>query len=259
MQADDQPVILKEWHGAVLFVTLNRPGVSNVLNPELLREFSNIWAEASSPACRVVVLTGAGRNFCGGADLSAQWGDAGGMPLRDLFHPPYLAMAAFQKPIIAAINGAAAGGGLGLALASDIRIAAEGARLVPGWAQIGLVPDLGASWFAPRLVGEARAFEWFASGRAMDTAEALALGLVTEVVPRETLVARALERAQALAAQPGNAVALTKRLLAESRKNALAEQLEAEVKIQDLAIAAPERAAQIAAHMASFTKTAART
>jgi len=257
-EVDEQPVILRAWHSAVLLVTLNRPRVSNVLNSELLQEFSNIWAEAASAACRAVVLTGAGRNFCGGADLSAPWPDRGGMPLRDVFHPPYLAMAACQKPIIAAINGSAAGGGLGLALASDIRIAAEGARLVPGWAQIGLVPDLGASWFAPRLIGEARTFEWFASGRAMPVAEALGIGLVSEVVPQETLIERALQRAQALAAQPGNAVALTKQLLADSRKNDLAGQLETEVKYQALALAAPERAAQVAERMASFNKTKAK-
>jgi 2-(1,2-epoxy-1,2-dihydrophenyl)acetyl-CoA isomerase len=255
-ETDENPVILTAWHGAVLLVTLNRPGVSNGLNPALLEAFSKIWVAAASPACRAVVLTGAGRNFCGGADLSLSWGDKGGMELRNSFHPPFLAMIACQKPVIAAVNGAAAGGGLGLALAADIRILAEGARLVPGWAQIGLVPDLGASWLAPRLIGEARTFEWFASGRAMPAAEALAIGLVNEVVPPEALVERALQRAQALAAQPGNAVALTKQLLGESRKNGLADQLEAEVKFQALAIAAPERDAQVAARMASFAKAA---
>jgi 2-(1,2-epoxy-1,2-dihydrophenyl)acetyl-CoA isomerase len=253
-EAGGQPVILRAWHGKVLLVTLNRPHVSNGLNPELLAAFSQVWAEAASPDCRAVVLTGAGRNFCGGADLSAIQAGQSSTDLRDVFHPPFLAMAACQKPVITAINGAAAGGGLGLALASDIRIAADSARFVPGWVQIGLVPDLGGSWFAPRLIGEARTFEWFASGRPMPAAEALGIGLVSEVVPAENLVERALQRAQALAEQPGEAVALTKRLLALSRKNALAEQLEAEVEWQALAIAAPTRAEQVAARMASFKK-----
>jgi 2-(1,2-epoxy-1,2-dihydrophenyl)acetyl-CoA isomerase len=252
-----ESVILTEWHDNVLLVTLNRPSVSNGLNPALLQAFSKVWVEAEAERCRVVVLTGAGRNFCGGADLSAQRQNTGASELRDVFHPSYLAMAACCKPIIAAINGAAAGGGLGLALASDIRIAAEDARLVPGWVQIGLVPDLGASWYAPRLIGEGRAFAWFASGRAMPAAEAHAIGLVSELVAPENLVETALARARALAEQPGEAVALTKRLLAASRGNGLADQLEAEIRLQDVALAAPSRAAQVAARMARFAKAKA--
>jgi 2-(1,2-epoxy-1,2-dihydrophenyl)acetyl-CoA isomerase len=250
----DEPVLLTAWHGGVMLVTFNRPAVSNGLNIALLQAFSKLWADAAAEQCRAVVLTGAGRNFCGGADLSTPRPNGVAAELREAFHPPYLAMAACQKPIIAAINGAAAGGGLGLALAADIRIAAEDARLVPGWVQIGLVPDLGGSWFAQRLIGEARAFEWFATGRQMPASEALAIGLVNEVVPAESLVAAALRRAQTLAEQPGNAVTLTKRLLAQARGNGLADQLEAEIKYQELAIAAPRRTEQVAARMARFAK-----
>jgi 2-(1,2-epoxy-1,2-dihydrophenyl)acetyl-CoA isomerase len=252
-----EAVLLTAWHGHVLLVTLNRPSVSNGLNADLLEAFSKVWLDAASAQCRAVVLTGAGRNFCGGADLAAQRSDAGAAELRNAFHPPFLAMAACQKPVIAAINGAAAGGGLGLALASDMRIAAEDARFVPGWVQIGLVPDLGASWFAPRLIGEARAFAWFVSGRAMPAAEAMAIGLVSEVVPAASLVETALQRAQALADQPGNAAALTKNLLAASRHSGLADQLEAEIRFQDLALAAPRRTEQVAARMARFAKAKA--
>jgi 2-(1,2-epoxy-1,2-dihydrophenyl)acetyl-CoA isomerase len=253
-----ESVLQTAWHDNVMLITLTRPSVSNGLNPELLQAFSKVWAEAAAERCRAVVLTGAGRNFCGGADLAAPRTNTGAAELREVFHPAYLAMAACRKPIIAAINGAAAGGGLGLALASDIRIAAEDARLVPGWVQIGLVPDLGASWFAPRLIGEGRAFAWFASGRPMPAAEALAIGLVSEVVPATSLVETALVRAQALAGQPGDAVALTKRLLAESRGSGLADQLEAEIRFQDLALAAPHRAQQVAARMARFAKASPR-
>jgi 2-(1,2-epoxy-1,2-dihydrophenyl)acetyl-CoA isomerase len=249
-----EPVVLTAWHGHVLLVTLNRPSVSNGLDVELLEAFSNVWVDAASTQCRAVVLTGAGRNFCGGADLSARRANVGAAELRNIFHPPYLAMASCQKPIIAAVNGAAAGGGLGLALAADLRIAAENARFVPGWVQIGLVPDLGASWFAPRVIGEARAFAWFASGRQLLAAEALAIGLVNEVVPAGGLIEAALQRAQTLADQPGDAVVLTKRLLAASRANGLADQLEAEIRFQDIALAAPTRAEQVAARMARFAK-----
>lgn len=220
----------------------------------MLHALSQAWADAAADKCRAVVLTGAGKNFCAGADLAAATANPGEMDLRRAFHPQLLALAALQKPVIAAINGAAAGGGLGLALAADIRIMAEGARLVPAWVQIGLVPDLGASWYAVRLLGEGRAFDWFASGDAMSTERAALWGVANSVVPAAQLVERALERAEVLAGQPGLAVPLTKRLLSEASANNLAGQLEAEIRAQRQAHLAPDRSEQVAARMASFSK-----
>lgn len=246
--------VLTERRGPVLLVTLNRPQVSNALNPDMLRALSAAWLKAKDETCRAVVLTGAGRHFCAGADLACAMEQPEEMDLRKAFHPQLLALAALEKPVIAAINGAAAGGGLSLALAADIRILAEGALLVPAWVQIGLAPDLGASLYATRLIGEARAFEWLTTGDAMSAERALSLGLTNEIAPSHTLVDRALERAQALAAQPGNAVMLTKQLLAQARTNGLADQLEAEIRVQALAHAAPCRTEQVAARMAKFAK-----
>lgn len=244
-----------EWDGDVLVVTLNRPSVSNAMNPEMLKALSRSWNTASASRCRAVVITGSGRNFCAGADLAFAAADPESMNLRSAFHPRLLALAALDKPVIAAINGAAAGGGLSFALAADIRIMAENGRLVPAWVDIGLVPDLGASWFATRLLGVARTFDWFASGNAVFASEALELGLTNEVVSPDTLVDRAIEKAKALAAQPGNAVALTKRLLLEAHGRSLADQLEEEIRYQRLAHASSDRKSQIAARMANFDKT----
>ncbi len=248
------PTVLTERRGDVLLVTLNRPQVSNALNPDMLRGLSEAWIEAAGETCHAVVLTGAGRNFCAGADLATAAENPGDMDLRRAFHPQLLALAALKKPVIAAINGAAAGGGLGLALAADLRIMSDNARLVPAWVQIGLAPDLGASWYATRLLGEARAFDWFTMGESMSAERALSLGLANEVTPPDALVARALNRAQALAAQPGLAVPLTKQLLAQARRNGLADQLEAEIRIQTMAHATPGRTEQVAARMASFAR-----
>lgn len=252
--SDPTAPVLSEWRGVVMLVTLNRPRASNAMNPAMLRELSRVWAEASEEKCRAVVITGAGRNFCAGADLAAATANSEEMSLRRAFHPQLLAFAALNKPVIAAINGAAAGGGLSLALAADIRIMAEDARLVPAWVQIGLAPDLGASWFAPRLLGEARTFEWFASGEAMSAERAVAFGVASKTAPPDSVVECALERAQMLASQPGNAVALTKKALAEARGAKLADQLETEIGLQQLAHQAPNRREQVAARMARFAK-----
>jgi 2-(1,2-epoxy-1,2-dihydrophenyl)acetyl-CoA isomerase len=248
------PAVVTERRGAVLLVTLNRPHVSNALNPDMLRALSAAWLEAKDENCRAVVLTGAGRHFCAGADLAAAMERPGEMDLRHTFHPQLLALAALEKPVIAAINGAAAGGGLGLALAADIRIMTDSARLVPAWVQIGLAPDLGASWYATRLLGEARAFDWFTTGDPMAAQRALELGLANEITVLDGLLDRALERAQALASQPGRAVTLTKQLLAQARSNGLADQLEAEVRTQAMAHAAPSRTKQVAARMAKYIR-----
>lgn len=252
--SDSQPTIIIERHGAVLLVTLNRPDKANALNPALLAGLDRAWDEAEDESCRAVVIAAAGKNFCAGGDLAAGRAEPDAMDLRRAFHPRLLRLAALAKPVVAAINGAVAGAGLGLALAADIRILAEDARMVPAWVQIGLVPDFGASWFAARLIGEARTFEWFATGRVMPAAEALSIGLASEIVSPAVLVDRALELAQALAAQPGNAVALTKRLLAQVQRHGLAEQLEAEAAASAAAHRAPDREKQVAARLASFAK-----
>jgi 2-(1,2-epoxy-1,2-dihydrophenyl)acetyl-CoA isomerase len=247
-------VVLTERQGAVLLVTLNRPEQLNALNPELLGALAETWHDAGDPEIRAVVVTGAGRGFCAGADLHGFAGSrhpgSGGM--RHTFHPHILGLANLAKPVIAAVNGTAAGAGLSVALAADVRMCSETARFVPAFAKIGLGPDCGASYFLPRIVGYPRAFEWLASARPLSAAEALAWGLVNRVVASESLLVEALELATQMADMPGLAVAVTKRLLAHPSAS-LAEQLEREAAAQVEAAAAPGRGAARAAVVAAIS------
>src|SRR5438128_958899 len=175
--------------GAVLTITLNRPDVLNALNAATHKALAAALKEARADDVRAVVITGAGRGFCVGQDLT-EFRDATGDiadRLRASYHPNILAIRALGKPVIAAVNGAAAGAGLSLACACDIRIAADAAVFVPAFVNIGLVPDSGGSFFIARLLGSARAFEWMTSGRTLTAAEAQAWGLVSEVVEADSL------------------------------------------------------------------------
>jgi len=232
------PVLLTKRHDGVLVATLNRPDRLNALNSELVDALAAAWDEARDPEVRAVVLTGAGRGFCAGADLR-QAPDGRPRPggLRGSYNPVMLAMAALEKPVLAAVNGPAAGAGLALALAADIRVASTGARFVPAFVRIGVVPDNGGSWFAVRALGYSAAFEWLASGREFSAAEALQRGLVCDVVEPDDLLEATMARARALAAMPGRAVGLTKLLLNAALANNLAQQLEAEADYQALAVA----------------------
>jgi 2-(1,2-epoxy-1,2-dihydrophenyl)acetyl-CoA isomerase len=220
--------------GAVLTITLNRPDVLNALNAQVHAGLFAALEEARDPAVRAVVLTGAGRGFCVGQDL--QEFRSGGADvaenLRMNYHRNVLAIRALEKPVIAAVNGAAAGAGLSLALACDARIAGESARFVPAFIKIGLVPDSGGTWLVRRLLGAARAFEWLTTGRRLDAGEALAWGLVSEVVPDAELEERAHEVAELFAAMPTRAVWETKRLLDAAETATFAEQLELEARAQ---------------------------
>jgi 2-(1,2-epoxy-1,2-dihydrophenyl)acetyl-CoA isomerase len=229
------PSVLTRWEDDVLVVTMNRPHVANALDSTLLQELLRAFETASDGGCGAIILTGSGRNFCAGADIKAYQRDPTALQLRSAFYPPLLALAALRKPVIAALNGAVAGGAIGFALAADIRIMATAARFVPSWVDIGLVPDLGTSWMLPRMIGCSRAFEWIASGEPMLAERALALGLANEIVPDGTLLERALASAQRLAKKPRFAIALTKQLLFDSLGRSFAEQLEAEAVQQALA------------------------
>jgi 2-(1,2-epoxy-1,2-dihydrophenyl)acetyl-CoA isomerase len=220
--------------GAVLTITLNRPDVLNAFNAAMHRALGAALAEARDPGVRAVVITGAGRGFCVGQDLNEFRAAAGdiGERLRSTYHPNVLAIRALEKPVIAAVNGPAAGAGISFACACDIRIASDNATFVPAFVNIGLVPDSGATFFVTRLVGYAGAFEWLSSGRRLTAAEAHAWGLVSEVVEAEALAARAAELAAQLAALPTRAIGETKRLLDAAHTTPLPEQLELEAWAQ---------------------------
>jgi 2-(1,2-epoxy-1,2-dihydrophenyl)acetyl-CoA isomerase len=223
--------------GAVLTITLNRPDVLNAFNADMHRALAAALKEARVPEVRAVVVTGAGRGFCVGQDLTEFREAPGdiGTRLRGNYHPNVLAIRALEKPVIAAVNGPAAGAGLSFACACDLRIAADDATFVPAFINIGLVPDSGGTYFVRRLLGTARAFEWLATGRRLTAAEAHAWGLLSEVVEADRLAARAAELAAELAALPTRGVAMTKRLLDHADHTTLEEQLELEAQLQTAA------------------------
>jgi 2-(1,2-epoxy-1,2-dihydrophenyl)acetyl-CoA isomerase len=220
--------------GGVLTLTLNRPDVLNAFNSSLHKEFLASLKEAADQEVRAVVITGAGRGFCVGQDLT-EFQEASisiDERLRSTYHRNILAIRALEKPVIAAVNGPAAGAGLSLACACDIRIAAESASFVPAFIGIGLVPDSGGTYFIHRLLGASRAFEWMTSGRKLAAAEALEWGLVSEVIADETLPARAAEIAGMYAQAPTKAIGMTKRLFDHADNATLDAQLELEAQLQ---------------------------
>jgi 2-(1,2-epoxy-1,2-dihydrophenyl)acetyl-CoA isomerase len=224
--------------GAVLTITLNRPDVLNAFNGALHKALNAALKEARDDEIRAVVITGAGRGFCVGQDLTEfreAPGDIGDR-LRSTYHPNIDAIRKLEKPVIAAVNGAAAGAGMSFACACDIRIASDTATFIPAFVNIGLVPDSGGTFFVTRLLGYARAFEWLCSGRRLSAAEAHRWGLVSEVVPADELATRAAELAATLAALPTRAIGMTKRLLDRAHGSTLDEQLEWEAQLQAAAV-----------------------
>lgn len=226
----------------VLIVTLNRPERLNAMTGPLVRGLSLAWLEAAErDDIRAVIVTGSGRGFCAGADLL---GDGSGRDplagLRHAYNPHVLGLASLRQPVIAAVNGPAAGAGLALACAADIRIASTAGQFVPAFAKLGLVPDAGASYFLPRLIGHPRATEWLLRAYPVDAATALEWGLVTEVVEPDALLSRAVEIAREITAHPRSGIGLTKQLLRRSWQNGLGEQLDLEAGYQNDAIASPD-------------------
>jgi 2-(1,2-epoxy-1,2-dihydrophenyl)acetyl-CoA isomerase len=240
-----------EVDGAVATLTLDRPEALNALTVPVklaLREaFESLTADRD---VRAVILTGAGRAFCAGQDLAERdQPDAAPLEveLRDRYNPIIRAIRSMGQPVIAAVNGVAAGAGASLAFACDLRIAAEEARFVLAFGRIGLVPDSGATWFLPRLVGPAKAAELALAGDAVDAAEALRLGLVSRVVPGEQLMSEARALADKLADGAPMALSLTKAALHGSATSSLDEALEEEARLQGIAGASADHAEGLAA------------
>ena len=231
--------VLTSREGAVLTVTLNRPEVYNAFNRALHHALRDALTEAQDPAVRCVVVTGAGKGFCAGQDLkefgqvSASIRDA----LEQTYHPNIRLVRALEKPVIAAVNGPAAGAGLSFACACDIRVASDTATFVPGFVGIGLVPDSGGTWFVHRLLGFARAFEWMCANTRLSATEALDWGLVSEVVPTASFESRVAELAAEWAARPTLAVGRTKQLFEHAFSASLEEQLALEAELQQASVA----------------------
>jgi 2-(1,2-epoxy-1,2-dihydrophenyl)acetyl-CoA isomerase len=236
---------------AVATLTLDRPDALNSLTiplkEELLASFRRL---ARDRDVRAIVLTGAGRAFCAGQDLRERL-EPDAVPLatelRERYNPLILAMRTIEKPIVGAITGVAAGAGASLAFACDIRLAAEGASFLLAFGRIGLVPDSGATWLLPRLVGSAKAAELAFTGESLSAADAERLGLVARVVPPESLLDEAQALAARLAAGAARALALTKRALNRSWDSTLEESLDYEAWLQGIAGATDDHREGLAA------------
>lgn len=222
--------------GPVATVTLDRPAALNALTiPVKAALLGALRALADDRAVRVVILTGEGRAFCAGQDL-AERDDPDAPPLdvelRERYNPIVATMRAMDQPVIAAVNGVAAGAGASLAFAADLRLASTAARFVLAFGRIGLVPDSGATWTLPRLVGPGRAAELALVGDPVDAETALRIGLVTRVVEPDELLPEARRVAETLAAAAPSAVAATKHALDAAWDRDLAAALEAEAELQ---------------------------
>lgn len=236
-----EATVTVERHEQLAIVTLNRPDKLNALSLALLDELHMALDElAADESVRCLALTGAGRGFCAGADLTdpqtqQQLGTRRpdlGRPLRQYYHGILTLLRTMPKPVIAAINGTAAGAGLNIALACDLMLAARGAKLIQAFINIGIVPDAGGTWTIPRLIGRARATEWMMSGEPLLAEQALEWGLLNAVVEPDALIETAMTRGHRMAAQPTLALAAIKRLMDSSWESDFSAQLELEARTQ---------------------------
>ena len=237
--------VIFEVSDRIATITLNRPDALNATTDGLYRELHDaLHRVAADPEIGCVILTGAGRGFCAGADLKASRDDLTPLQRRarhrwilaDVLEPLYR----LDKPVIAAVNGPAAGAGANIALACDIVIASEKASFTQAFAKIGLVPDLGGLFFLARAVGINKAKELCFTARKVDAAEALALGIANRLVPPEALLDDARTMAAAIAAGSPTAMAMTKRLLNLSQTASFEQMLEFESYAQTVAYITPE-------------------
>ena len=235
----DFKFIKYELSNGIATITLNRPQVYNALNDAITYELQDAFKQVARDAeARVVVLTGEGKAFCSGQDLKAVSGSEKRSFLQSLhkrYNPLIMLMQTLPKPIICRLNGVAAGAGCSIALACDLIIAAEEATLIEVFINIGLVPDSGSSYFLPRIVGRAKAFEMCTMGSRIKGKEAEALGLVNKAVPADQLDAVVGEYASYYAGAPTKAIGLIKKMLNRSTSSSLEEMLDYEAYCQEIA------------------------
>lgn len=233
--------LLSALQAATLTISLNRPERANAFNFEMITALRSALEQAAADSqVRCVVLTGTGGSFCAGHDitemLAAQGKDISYREhLRQTYNPLILQIRRLEKPVIAAINGPVAGAGLGVALACDLRVAAETALFTVGFTGIGLVPDSAVSLLLPALIGLGRATEFTFTNQPINTVQALELGLVNQVVAEDELAEFTVNLADGLAAGPTGAYGLTKRLFNQNVLANLEEALEFEGEMQEIA------------------------
>ncbi|WP_420381811.1 crotonase/enoyl-CoA hydratase family protein [Novosphingobium sp.] len=243
---DDTPFLLIERDGPVVIVTLNRPDSRNAISETAHSEEIAAFCATMTrdPTVRAVVLTGAGKAFCAGGNVKHMHDRSGmfaGAPyaLRNAYRTGIqlipAALYELEVPVVAAVNGPAIGAGLDLACMCDVRIASDRALFAESFVKLGIVPGDGGAWLLPRVIGMARASLMTLTGDTIDAAKALEYGLVSEVVAPDQVVNRALEVAHAIAANPGHATRMAKRLLREGQDMKLAPLLELSAAYQALA------------------------
>ena len=236
--------ILLETSGDVAVMTLNDPGVLNAFGHKLREDMTVAMDRVEAGSARCLVITGAGRAFCSGANLNDpdrpprdRAAEARGEVKSDLeawYNPMFMRLRALSIPIVTAINGMAAGAGMSLALSGDLRIAARSASFLQAFARIGLVPDCGSSWLLPRLVGMARAMELSLLAEPLPAETALTWGLINRLEQDADLMSKAMEMAHRLASGP-KSIGMIRQMYWEGMDNRYSEQLDLEAKVQSRA------------------------
>jgi len=255
MDTESHILLTKDEHG-IATITLNRPEKYNAFTKDMIIRWAGMLEQCESdPAVKIVVLTGAGKAFCSGGDISAQKERANNDSLERkdfLFrhvHKIALTMERMDKPTIAAINGAARGAGLDMALMCDLRTMADTATLAESYINVGLIAGDGGTYYLPRIIGMPRALELFWTGRAIGSAEAERIGLVNNVVPLEQLMTATYELARQIAAQPFEAVRAYKRSAYQGMNMTLAAHLDMVSSHTSILRDTPDHRARVAAFL----------
>lgn len=260
-------LLVQERDGAILTITLNLPEKRNPISDVAMVDALCDAFEAADRdiGVRCVILTGAGSAFCSGGDLKQMRPDSGGLragnPVETRRNYKYgiqrlpLMFEALEVPVVAAVNGPAIGAGCDLACMCDVRIAGESARFAESFVKLGIIPGDGGAWLLPRIIGFSKASELALTGEMVEAQEALAIGLVSRVVPDGELLAAARLVADKIAANPPHAVRMTKRLLREGQKSDLKSNLEMAAAMQSLAHATRDNDEAINAFMERRTPT----
>ncbi|MDA4111518.1 MAG: enoyl-CoA hydratase/isomerase family protein [Thaumarchaeota archaeon] len=238
MSSDSKDPVLVKRENGVAWITLNRPEVLNACDIATLKKLNSVLKEVETDqSTRCVVITGSGRAFCAGADLQslAQRGNVSlDDDLKEGFNPVCSRIFNMEKPVIAMINGVAAGAGMGIAFACDLRIMSEGARFVEAFGKVGLVPDSGATFTMPRLLGITKAMELAFTGEAIDASEADRMGIVNKIVPGDKLESETRTFAEKLAKGP-KGLGLSKRAIHKALSLEFDSALEYEAELQQVA------------------------
>src|SRR6266700_200721 len=263
MATEVEQHVVVESEGGIGWIRLNRPEKMNAIGALTRRQLGDAIKQAErDEAVRVVVLTGTGRAFSSGADVTEMVQGAGmrtsedvGNVLRNEYMPMLTRLRTMPKPVIAAMNGPAVGIGASYALACDIRIATPEAYLLEAFVNIGLAPDGGVSWLLPRLAGTAIAYEMFFTGKPLSAADAHRLGVINRVVPAERLEAEVRDLAAQLVVQPRQAMAAAKRAVTHALESSFEEALEFESYLQEAQASSPEFAEGVQAFLARRKKS----